>query len=89
MIAKIMKASKPMKLSERMKRQYSSDVRKFKKWCNDNNISYRTFNQADSYDICVLSKSEYEIRDERSQITQDNESYFLNPYDYEKWCEEA
>ncbi len=68
-------------------RRYHSDVRKFKNWCYENGIEPKTFNTADGYDICILSRNEYCIGDSRISMTEDNESYYLSPQDYEKWKE--
>ena len=73
---------------ERELREYHADVRKFKNWCNENNVTYHTFDDADNLDYCVLSRNEYDLHDVRRCLVEDHESYFLNLEDYEKWCEE-
>ena len=80
--------SKPMKMGERMLRQHRSEVRKLKKWCNEAGVKVLTYSEASDEDICALSKEEYDLGDERKLIAEDNESYFLTPDAYEKWCEE-
>ena len=68
-------------------RRYHSDVNRFKEWCEENNVSYETYDTAGPNDICVLSMNEYHLHDTRKMIYEDSEDYFLNSEDYEKWCE--
>ena len=68
-------------------RKYHQDVKKFKKWCHENDIEYKTYSSANLDDICVLSLDEYHLHDSRMQILEDCEDYFLDPKDYEIWCE--
>lgn len=86
--SKITQKSKTYSEGELCKRRYHSDVRKFKEWCDDNNVTYKTFNDADDDDVCVLSQDEYHLHDTRRMISEDCEDYFLNIEDYETWCEE-
>ena len=68
--------------------RFHEEVREFKKWCFDNNISYYTYDFAPSTYICVMSKDEYLLYETRATIQEDDECYFLSPTDYETWCEE-
>jgi hypothetical protein len=95
----IARHSKPIKKTRRCRRacsekelltrRYHQDVRNFKKWCENNNVSYKTFDEASNDDICVLSKNELLESLDRSLISEDNECYFLNQDDYEKWQEQG
>ena len=75
-------------LHETLIRYHHKKVRELKGWCENNNIPYFSYNEAEMSDICVCSKVEYELHDTRQMCCEDNESYFLHPEDYEKWCEE-
>lgn len=86
--SKITQKSKTYSEGELCKRRYHSDVRKFKEWCDDNNVTYKTFSDANDDDVCVLSQDEYHLHDTRRMISEDCEDYFLNIEDYETWCEE-
>ena len=70
-------------------RRYHKDVRNFKKWCEDNNVSYYTYENADKDFICVLSRYEFDLNEKRERCSENNEQYFLSLEDYEKWCEEG
>lgn len=74
--------------SELEARRYHKEVRDFKEWCKEHNIYYLTYEEASDKDICVLSTLEYELHDTKSLISDENESYFLTPKDYETWCDE-
>lgn len=70
---------------ERELREYGIAFKKLKRWAEKNNVTLKNFDEADAEDICVLSRDDYEIGDERYIMLQDNESYFLNKRDYEDW----
>lgn len=69
------------------KRRFHADVRKLKKTCEENNFHLKTIDEAPAYYICVLSDIDYEIGDEASMCDENNENYFLNPIEYEQYCE--
>lgn len=69
-------------------RRFHKDVRQFKEWCDKHGVPYSTFDTAEEEDICVLSKNEYHLHEERRSILEDEEDYFLNPAAYETWSEE-
>ena len=77
---------KALKQSTREIRQYHSDVRKVKTWCENHGILLKSWDNASSTDVCILSKSEYDVHDYRKVLDEDNESYFLSPLDYENYC---
>ena len=70
-------------------RRHLSNVRHLKKWCEERDIEYKTWEDAQLTDICVVSASDYDLHEERSTCVQDNDSYFISITDYETWCEEA
>lgn len=65
--------------------RYSNDVKKFKEWCENNEIPYLDFDCAEPTDICVLSTVDYDLGEMRQNIEVDNKSYFLHQDDYETW----
>lgn len=69
-------------------RRFHKDVRQFKAWCDKHGVPYSTFDTAEQEDVCVLSKNEYHLHEERKSIIEDDEDYFLNPAAYETWYEE-
>lgn len=75
-------------LEQRETNAYNREVRNFIKWCEEHDIKYHRYGEALFDDICVLSRSEFDIHDSKQIIFEDNESYFLSPKDYERWCEE-
>lgn len=81
-------ARKAISQAEREVRQHHSDVRHLKKWCERSNTFPKTWDQAELSDVCVLSRSEYDLREERISVIEDNESYFLSHEDYEMWCDD-
>lgn len=72
---------------EMVVRGHHMNVRHMKKWCEENNVQYKTWKEADDADICVVSFSDYDLHERRDSCLEDNESYFLNENDYGKWCE--
>lgn len=70
-----------------IKRRFHADVRKLKKVCEENNFNLKTIDEVPAYYICVLSDVEYEIGDQASMCDENNENYFLNPADYDSYCE--
>jgi hypothetical protein len=77
-----------MRLSEKIKRAYKAEVRKAKEWCEQKNVMLKTYSEADEYDMCIISNSEYDLHESKNEIAEDNGSYFLNVEDYEKYTEE-
>lgn len=73
---------------ELITRRFHKDVRSFKEWCDKHGVPYSTFDTAEEEDICVLSRNEYHLHEERKSILEDEEDYFLNPAAYETWTEE-
>lgn len=73
---------------ELITRRFHKDVRCFKEWCDKHGVPYSTFDTAEEEDICVLSRNEYHLHEERKSILEDEEDYFLNPAAYETWTEE-
>lgn len=74
---------------EREKRDYHREVRYLKKWCNERGLIYKRWAEAQHEDICVLSRSEYDLGDFKQNCVEDNESYFLSPQGYEEWNEDV
>ena len=70
---------------EKAKRACKAKVRKIKDWCKENEATLRSYSEADLYNVCIASKSEYDLYEFRKDIAEDNESYFLDAEDYEKW----
>lgn len=79
------KASRAKTEHERMLREHEKQVNRLKRWCEKHNVPLKNFDEADAEDICVVSRSDYELEDERYIILEDNDSYFLTPEDYEKY----
>ena len=69
------------------RRYYDAGVR-FKKWCEEHDITPRHYDIAEPDDICVLSKNDFHLNDTKSSIVENSGDYFLKPEDYEKWVEE-
>ena len=85
---KMRRAIKALPTQQRFLRAYHADVRKLKKWCEENEIVLYDFDSASAHFICVLSQNEYSLHERRRDLEQNAESYFLNEEDYDKWCEE-
>ena len=65
-------------------RRFHKDVKKLQKVCRDNNITLIEYEDALNDDICVLSKSEYEIGAAKEYIGENLESYFVHSSDFSK-----
>lgn len=81
----IYKAGRAQTEHERALRAHGKAMNKLKRWCEKYHVTLKTFDEADAEDVCAVSRSDYEIGDERYIILFDNDSYFLTPKDYEKW----
>lgn len=80
---------KVMSITEKLTREYHSDVRKFKKWCTEHKIAYYVFADAPENFVCALSKDEYSIGVRRRDLDEDNESYFIHEDYYVEWAEQS
>ena len=70
-------------------RRHHSNVRFLKRWCEQHNTACKSWNDAEPDDMCVVSRSDYDLNESRSNCLEDNESYFLTLKDYEEWCGET
>ena len=73
-----------MSESELELRRFHSDVRKLKKICRDNNIALLEFDEALNDDVCILSRSEYEIGSTKEYLSNSLESYFVHDSDFSR-----
>ena len=73
-----------MSESELELRRFHSDVRKLKKVCRDNNIALLWFDEALNDDVCILSRSEYEIGSTKEYLSNSLESYFVHDSDFSR-----
>lgn len=73
-----------MSESELELRRFHSDVRKLKKVCRDNNIALLEFDEALNDDVCILSRSEYEIGSAKEYLSNSLESYFVHDSDFSR-----
>lgn len=73
-----------MSESELELRRFHSDVRKLKKVCRDNNIALLEFDEALNDDVCILSRSEYEIGSTKEYLSNSLESYFVHDSDFSR-----
>jgi hypothetical protein len=75
-------------LTIKLARAHARSIRTAQNWCAEHNYTLKTFSEADPYDICIVSKSEYDLHEFRKDIAEDNDSRFLEPNGYEEWCVE-
>ena len=73
-----------MSESELELRRFHSDVRKLKKVCRDNNIALLGFDEALNDDVCILSRSEYEIGSAKEYLSNSLECYFVHDSDFSR-----
>lgn len=73
-----------MSESELELRRFHSDVRKLKKVCRDNNIALLEFDEALNDDVCILSRSEYEVGSAKEYLSNSVESYFVHDSDFSR-----
>lgn len=73
-----------MSESELELRRFHGDVRKLKKVCRDNNIALLEFDEALNDDVCILSRSEYEIGSAKEYLSNSLESYFVHDSDFSR-----
>lgn len=72
-----------------IKLRFRQNVIKLKKECKRLCLSLLKYNEASDDAICVLSSSDYEIREIKSNCSEDNENYFLHPDSYELLLENS
>lgn len=77
-----------MRLEEKVRRAYKAEIRKAKEWCEQEGIHLKTYSEADEYDMCIISTSEYDLHEFKNAIAEDNGSYFLSTEDYERYTGE-
>ena len=82
-----MPTKRTMSITEKLTREYHSDVRKFKKWCTENKRAYYDFKTAPENFVCALSKNEYSLGVRRRDLDEDNEDYFIHEDYYAEWQE--
>lgn len=70
-------------LSASIKKRYRTQIRHFLEWCENNDIEYTQFENADKDDICVLSMNDYDIGERRYILENNDNQYFLKEEDYE------
>ena len=83
----IRRSKRVQSMKETETRKHHSNVRFLKRWCEEHNTICKNWNDAKSDDICVVSRSDYDLHEYRSNCVEDNESYFLKQEDYEQWAE--
>lgn len=76
-------------INQKINRAYNRAVRKYQEWCEEHHLSLKTWSEADSYDICVISKSEYDVGEYRKKVVADNQSYFMEEDSYDQMEREA
>lgn len=81
-----MKKGKTMPIDEKIRRAYKARIRFAKTWCEANDAKLLSFQEAESFDICIIAMSDYDLHEFRKDIVNE-ETYFLNVEDYEKWSE--
>lgn len=88
LIKKTSRAKKMMGTREYAKRTFGIQVRKAKLWCEKNGFELKSHSNAQDYDICILSRSEYDLEAYRKDV-EEQESYFLTEDAYERWKEDS
>lgn len=73
-----------MSESELELRRFHSDVKKLKKVCRDNSIALLEFDEALNDDVCILSRSEYEVGSAKEYLSNSLESYFVHDSDFSR-----
>ena len=76
-------------LNAKISRAYNRAVRRYQEWCEERHLKLKTWQEADNYDICVLSQSEYDVGEYRKKVVENNRSYFMEEDDYEKFERES
>ena len=80
---------KSEKIERILKLRFRQKVLKLKRECTRLSLNVLTYNQANNDAICVLSNSDYEIREIKSNCSEDNENYFLHSDSYELLLENS
>ena len=80
---------KTEKIDRTIKLRFRQNVIKLKKECERLCLNLLKYNEASNDAICVLSNSDYEIREIKSNCSEDNENYFLHSDSYELLLENS
>lgn len=88
-MAKVKVFRHAMSLSAKINRAYNQAVKRHQNWCEERHLKLKTWSEADNYDICVLSQSEYDVGEYRKNVIEDNRSLFMSEDDYEKFERES
>lgn len=75
-----------MTTKEYFRRIFTTEVRKLKKYCEENSLTlYSNTDNVPNDAICILSENEYEIGEIPHNCSFECDSYFLSPQDFEKY----
>ena len=80
---------KSEKIERILKLRFRQKVLKLKRECTRLSLNVLTYNEASDDAICVLSNSDYETREIKSNCSEDNENYFLHSDSYELLLENS
>ena len=80
---------KSEKIERILKLRFRQKVLKLKRECTRLSLNVLTYNEASDDAICVLSNSDYETREIKSNCSEDNENYFLHSDNYELLLENS
>lgn len=80
---------KTEKIDRTLHLRFRQNTIKLKKECERLCLNLLKYNEASDDAICVLSSSDYEIRETKSNCSEDNENYFLHSDSYELLLENS
>lgn len=69
--------SKQISLNEKILRSYKRHLRHIREWCMEHHFNLKPFFEAETYDICIISKNELSIGEFRKNIEDAEEGAFF------------
>lgn len=83
------RANGQMSDSELELRKFHRQVKRVKKYCDDQDIELHDWFNAQNDEQCVLSKDEYELGAYKEYLTNENEPYFVPEDRFQEVSQEA
>lgn len=83
------RANGQMSNRELDQRRFNKQVKRVKKFCEDQDITLHTWDEADGDELCVISTDEYYVGSRRDYLKEDASCYFVAEEFYEDVSREA
>lgn len=77
----------PAPLAKTIRARYKRELATEKAFCESLGITLRSFDDANPTDICFMSMTDTDLLDERQNLLEDADSWFMTQSDYDLYNE--